>query len=278
MTVVKVILIVILIMALLYFYAIMPRKRRPEVFSRNTRYYAHRGLFDNSGSFPENSAGAFKKAVNAGYGIELDVQMSKDGVPVVIHDFTLERPAGKPGRVADYTFDELKSFSLFGSEERIPSFREVLEIVGGRVPLIIELKVERTDLSVCDAVWELLKDYRGEYCVESFNPLPLRWFRRRHPEVARGQLSDNFMSDPQFRGKHTPFMWAMQMMMANFLSRPDFIAYNHLFMGNLSRRLCRHLFGAYGAAWTIKSDADFNRAKDEFDVFIFDSYIPTISA
>ena len=134
-----VILVIAAVAVALYLLAIMPRMaHRPDRQPFLGVYYAHRGLHDNGGDAPENSMRAFEKAVEAGYGIELDVQLSKDRVPVVFHDFTLERVCGIKGKVYDYTYEELQEFRLCRSEERIPRFEDFLEMVGGRVPLIVE--------------------------------------------------------------------------------------------------------------------------------------------
>ena len=138
MTALYVVLIVILVLIVLYFLAIKPRLSRQKQWAPfKGVYYAHRGLHDNESEAPENSLPAFKKAVKAGYGIELDVQLTKDRVPVVFHDFTLERACGKPGKVYEYTYEELQQFPLFQSNERIPKFEEVLKVVDGKVPLIV---------------------------------------------------------------------------------------------------------------------------------------------
>ena len=201
MTILYTLIIVITVLMILYLLAIMPR-----LGNRKARldflgvYYAHRGLHNNESKAPENSLAAFKKAVEAGYGIEMDVQLTKDKVPVVFHDFTLKRICGKEGKVCDYTFQELKEFKLCGSEERIPAFEQVLKLVGGKVPLIVELKVEWTDISVCPLADEMLRNYKGLYCIESFNPLALFWYRRHHSDVVRGQLSDGFLKSGEFKG------------------------------------------------------------------------------
>ena len=118
MTALYVVFIVLAVLAVFYFLAIMPRLgRKKEKEKLLNVHYAHRGLHDNSGDAPENSMAAFQKAVKAGYGIELDVQLTKDKVPVVFHDFTLERVCGKEGKVYDYTWEELKEFKLFESGE-----------------------------------------------------------------------------------------------------------------------------------------------------------------
>ncbi len=234
-------------------------------------YYAHRGLHDNGTDAPENSMAAFRKAVEAGYGIELDVQLSKDGLPVVFHDFTLKRICGQEGKVCDYTWQELKSFRLCNSGEGIPGFEDVLNEVRGRVPLIVELKVERVDLALCPVVDALLEKYHGPYCIESFNPLVLRWYRQNHGKVVRGQLADGFLKSGEFQ---SPLYFFLQNLMLNFITKPDFIAYNHKYEKTLSRRICRGLFGNLSVAWTIKSQEELDAVRDKFDIFIFDSFIP----
>ena len=272
MTALYVVLIVILVLIVLYFLAIKPRLSRQKQWAPfKGVYYAHRGLHDNESEAPENSLPAFKKAVKAGYGIELDVQLTKDRVPVVFHDFTLERACGKPGKVYEYTYEELQQFPLFQSNERIPKFEEVLKVVDGKVPLIVEIKLEWMDLTVCAFVDKLLKEYKGMYCIESFNPLVLTWYRRYHNDVLRGQLSDAFLKEGEYRGV---LYWILQNLLLNWMTKPDFVAYNHKYADNLSRRLCRKLYKNMAAAWTIKSQQELEAAKEEFDIFIFDSFIP----
>ncbi|MDE6129711.1 MAG: glycerophosphodiester phosphodiesterase, partial [Lachnospiraceae bacterium] len=143
---IKIILLTVVCMIsaviILYLLMIMPRMRhRPDSAPFMGVLYAHRGLHDNASEAPENSMEAFQKAVDAGFGIELDVQLSADKIPVVFHDFSLKRACGVEGKVADYTYEELQQFTLFDSEQRIPQFCDVLKAVDGRVPLIIEDKI-----------------------------------------------------------------------------------------------------------------------------------------
>lgn len=272
MTALYIVIIVAAVLVILYFLAIMPRlshrKARKDFLNV---YYAHRGLFDNHSKAPENSMAAFKKAVKAGYGIEMDVQMTRDGIPVVFHDFTLERICGKTGKVCEYTWQELKDFTLCESEETIPRFEDVLKMVNGKVPLIVELKVEWMDILVCPAVDALLKGYKGLYCIESFNPLVLLWYRRYHNDVVRGQLSDGFLKSGEFKGILYVFL---QNLMLNWMTKPDFVAYNHKYADVPARKLCRSLYKNMAAAWTIKSQEELDAARDKFDIFIFDSFTP----
>ena len=262
----------------LYLLAVMPRMtNRPDPAPFNTKFFAHRGLHDNGSDAPENSMAAFRKAVDAGYGIELDVQLTADSVPVIFHDPDLLRVCGVNRQVKDCTFKELQKYTLFGSSERIPALKEFLGMVDGRVPLIVEYKSEDTDMTLCRVIDPMLRVYKGVYCVESFNPLVLLWYRIHRPEVMRGQLSDGFLYIPKYRTfPKAPATISVQFLIPNFLSKPDFIAYNHMYEGNLSRRICRSLYRAKSAAWTIRSEKELEKAAGAFDVFIFDSFIPKL--
>lgn len=277
MVLLKIILMIAAVLFVLFFLAIMPRMghRKARKAFRGV-YYAHRGLFDNDGDAPENSLKAFERAAKAGYGMEMDVQVTKDGVPVVFHDFTLERMCGKEGKVCDYTWQELKDFTLAKSRETIPLFADVLKAVGGRVPLIVEIKVEWMDLSVCPAADKLLRSYQGLYCIESFNPLVLLWYRRNHREIVRGQLSDGFVKASRLKESWHLLVqnFLLQNLLFNWLTKPDFVAYNHKYEEVPARRLCRNLYGNMAVAWTIKSQEELERAKSKFDLFIFDSFLP----
>lgn len=298
MKVLGIILICIVVLAALYLLAIMPRIfRKPDMTPFQGWLYAHRGLHRNEpvrggcegqgkgeadqgaeglaqgaeNIAPENSLRAFQKAVDAGFGIELDVQLTKDHIPVVFHDFTLKRICGREGKVCDYTYEELQQFPLCGSDQRIPKFEDVLKLVDGRVPLIVELKIEAVDLSVCPAADKLLTEYRGVYCIESFNPLGLFWYRRHRGRVARGQLAEGFLRKGELSGI---LYLVLQNLVFNWLTKPDFIAYNHEHYDMLSRRLCRGLYRNTAVAWTIKSQEELEAAGRYFDLFIFDSFVP----
>ncbi len=301
MKILMILLICLLTLAVLYLLMIMPRVLgRPDTAPFKQWLYAHRGLHDNGPAggakeelehgaielahgaielahgaielAPENSLRAFRKAVEAGFGIELDVQMTKDHIPVVFHDFTLKRICGQEGKVSDYTYEELQQFPLCGSDQKIPKFEDVLKCVDGRVPLIVELKIESTNLSVCPAADALLAEYQGLYCIESFNPLGLFWYRRHRRKVVRGQLAEGFLRVGQYKGV---LYFLLQNLLFNFLTKPDFIAYNHKHYDMLSRSLCRGLYHNMAAAWTIKSKEQLEAARKHFDIFIFDSFVPT---
>lgn len=264
---------ILFIILISYPILIMPHMlHRPDFTPFDHYLYAHRGLHDNQGKAPENSLKAFRLAVEAGYGIELDIQLTKDRVPVVFHDYTLQRICKVEGKVKDFTLQELKRLTLCNSDQTIPTLQEALEVVKGKVPLIIEFKIERMDLSLCTEAMKVLEKYDGEYCVESFHPLALRWFKKNHKEIVRGQLSTDFIRDKE---KGNPILYYMlSRMLFNFLSKPDFIAYSYRHPRMTSLVIVRDIYQLPCAAWTIKSQDDLNASKQYFKYMIFDSFIP----
>lgn len=271
-TFISVIIVCVVVLAVFYFVMIMPRmvgKADPGPFQKVL--YAHRGLHDNRTEAPENSMAAFRRAVEGGYGIEMDIQLTRDKIPVVFHDFTLKRVCGAEGKVSDYTFEELQKFRLCNSSEKIPSFEQVLRLVDGKVPLIVEFKVELTDTSLCPIADRILREYKGLYCMESFNPLAVFWYRRHHKAVMRGQLSDAFLREKEYCGL---LYFLLENLLFNFITKPDFIAYNHKFQSKTSRKLCRGLYHNTAVAWTIQSEEELDEAKKHFDIYIFDSFVP----
>lgn len=271
---------------LLYLFMIMPSlKRKPDLAVLKNIYFAHRGFHDNhpldtSGGktkeghegnlkVPENSLLAFKLAADAGYGVELDIRLSKDNQVVVFHDDSLERICNTGGQISDFTYDELKEFSLCNTNERIPLLTDVLEIVAGQVPLMIEYKIRKNNLSICNIANEILCNYNGKYVIESFHPFVLRWYKKNNPDVIRGQLAEKFTKKPEYR-KIIYFL--LQNLLFNFLTKPDFIAYNHHHARNWSRILCRKLYHSPAFAWTIRTLAELETAKNDFDYFIFEGF------
>lgn len=136
------------------------------------RCFAHRGLFDNQ-TRCENSLSAFEAAAQAGYGIELDLQMTADGKIVVFHDDDLQRMCSSPLVIEQATYAQLQEYNLGETFEKIPLFSQVLAQVNGRVPLIVEIKSTERIERTCLKVYDLLRNYPGDYCIESMNPLRL---------------------------------------------------------------------------------------------------------
>jgi glycerophosphoryl diester phosphodiesterase len=269
----KIILIIFFIVIILYLLAVMPKlSHNPITKQLDGWLYAHRGLHDNKTEAPENSLLAFSRAVEHGYGIELDVQLTKDLVPIVLHDYNLKRACNIDVKVADYNYEELQKFRLFNSQEKIPTFREVLDLVNGKVPLIVELKIPWKADRLGKAVSDILKDYTGLYCIESFNPFGLIWYRKNYPQVVRGQLATDFIKEKTEGNKFQYFI--LKHLLMNFLAKPDFIAYHHIYKKDLSFTICRKLFQVKTVAWTIQSQEDYENSGKYFEWFIFDSFLP----
>lgn len=256
--------------ALMYLMAIMPsRKKRGRLLKG--KFFAHRGLHNKTAGIPENTMAAFRRAVEEGYGIELDVQLTKDEEVVVFHDFDLKRVCSVEGEVSEFTYEELQSLTVCGTGERIPRLRDVLNMVNGRVPLLVELKYKGLSSRICERADEMLQRYRGEYVIESFHPRALWWYRRHRPEICRGQLSMNFQKR---EGSYHPAEIMARHLLFNFLGKPDFIAYDIRDKEALSKNICRRWFGCPSAAWTVRSNKQLETARAYYDSFIFEGFLP----
>ena len=263
-----ILLIVAVVLCFLYLFLIAPRIfNKADLSPFEGVIFAHRGHF-NEETIPENSITSFEAAIEAGYGIELDIQLSKDQVPMVFHDAELERLCGVEGNVWDYTAQELQAMYLMGTEQMIPTLEEALAAIGGRTPLLVEYKMDLVDTVVCEKANALLQEYEGEYAIQAFHPLVLLWYRQHAPEVARGQLSQVFWNDEKYDGK--PLYLLLTYMVENVATRPDFISYKFSENSNLSYQLCK-LMGAGTAGWTVKSLQDYEAVKDTLDMVIADT-------
>lgn len=257
--------VVILLLLLYVLVLVRPGKRRaPD--SALLCDYAHRGLY-NGKDVPENSLAAFSRACDAGVGIELDVQLSADGIVMVFHDYTLERMTGSSGFVGQTDAATLQARCLGGTEERIPTLKEVLKLVDGRVPLLIEMKGESTDTSLCKKLAEALAGYRGKYCLESFNPMLIREIKRHLPNAFCGLLYTNVCRDKK---KRSVLNMVLTCMALNFLARPHFIAYNQEDRGSLPVRITTGLYGAPRFVWTVRTSAERAEADLRGECAIFE--------
>lgn len=270
-----ILLLIVIFLILFYLFLIKPNTKRKSLMKPFEEVFiAHRGLFDNKTNAPENSLLAFRKAVQAGYGIELDIQLTKDQKMVVFHDASLKRMCGVDRILTECTYQELQQYTLAGSQERIPLFEDVLKIVKERVPMVIEIKPEGDCIKTARMLAERMSDYQGIYCIESFHPGVVGWYRKHRPEVLRGQLSTDFKKN---KIACTPIQnFVLSNLLLNFYAKPDFIAYNYKYADQFSYKLCRKLYHGENVAWTIRSQEQLEAAKEIFDVFIFDSFIPDV--
>lgn len=234
--------------------------------------YAHRGLHNARNRVYENTMEAFTLAVQKGYGMELDIQFTKDFQLVVFHDFTLFRMCGVDKRVDELTYDEISKIPIKGGSARIPLFQDVLDMVAGRTPIIIEIKSEKRSSDICRKANEILDLYNGVFCIESFNAFVVYWYAKNRPDFVYGQLSMNFMKSGKKENRWQRFL--LTNLLLDFLQKPDFIAYSHNDSGNISLQICKRLYKLVCVAWTITSQEEYNKARGFFDIIIFEGFLP----
>jgi glycerophosphoryl diester phosphodiesterase len=231
--------------------------------------WAHRGLHNIDEGIPENSMAAFRAAKEQGFGVEMDLQLTADGQVVIFHDQTLERVCGVNARVDELTYDQLRTCRLLGTEERIPLFADVLALMDGQVPLLVEIKPGYHRQELCSKALELMRQYTGPLCIESFDPFVVAWFRRNAPDIIRGQLTMKMHRQERHGyGLNAMTGFAMSHVVGNFLARPHFIAHR------LERRSWAvHIaewMGAMRFAWTAHEPG----SEDRYDSVIFEGYVP----
>jgi glycerophosphoryl diester phosphodiesterase len=258
-------------LAAAYILATCCRKGHPGLAALRGWRYAHRGLHGNG--VPENSLAAFRKALDMGYGIELDVHLLKDGSLAVLHDHSLKRTAGANVSIEDLTANDLQNYRLEGTQETIPLFSQVLELFAGQAPLIVELKSTTENYAaLTQAAVTMLDSYRGAYCIESFDPRCIGWLKRYRPELIRGQLAENFFRS----GSNMSFLLKLLMswQLTHFLTTPDFVAFKYRDRKNIGTFLSRKFWGAQGVSWTLKSRQELDTAEKEGWLPIFEGFIP----
>ena len=269
-------IIILIILLLVYAELIRPNLPKRDITPLMGRDYAHRGYWNTNDpgeeNRPENSLAGFRAAVEKDYGIELDVHLTKDGHLVVHHDDSLKRLTGVDIRIADSTLAEIRACKLPNGEP-VPTYDEVLDTVAGRIPMIVEVKVEnRNHDALSKAVYERMQRYDGPWCMESFDPRAVKWFRMNAPEIIRGQLA----FDSAGKGKNFK-EWTRNLyiasMLQNFLARPDFIAFSasSVKWHSLPIHLL-WLMKPWFVAWTVRSQADMDKWRGQWDLQIFEKF------
>lgn len=227
------------------------------------RIIAHRGYHNIGIGIPENSLSAYKRAIEYGYAIEIDLHLLKDGNIVVFHDDNLGRLTGVNKNLKDCTYDEIKKLRLENTENKIPLFEEVLNLVDGKVPLLIEYKYDTKAGLLEEKSMELLKNYNGKYAVQSFNPKSVKWFKDNYKNISRGQLSRDYTNDQICFIKK----FVLKNVLLNFYNKPDFISYSIKSLPN--KRIDKlKKKGMFLAGWVIKDSNDYNFAKEYCDCLI----------
>lgn len=264
--------IILIVPVLLFMLAVAGRKRHPDIKKFHQWAYAHRGCHGNG--IPENSIEAFRIAKSKGYGVELDVHLLADGNLAVVHDSCLMRTTGCNKEIENLTQEQLSDCFLEGTEQRIPLLKEVLALFDGQTPIIIELKTKGDNYArLCEATCDLLAGYSGLYCIESFDPRCILWLKKYRNHIVRGQLAENY-----FRSKNCKMSWIVKFVMSNhlvnFISKPDFIAYNYADRKRIANWICRNVWKMTGVAWTIHSRKLYDDVIREGWLPIFEGFEP----
>jgi len=230
---------------------------------------AHRGLYSEDQTLPENSCAAFAAARREGYGVELDVQLSKDNKVVVFHDNDLNRACGIDAPLRSMEWKELSKTTLFGTDECIPLLSDVLELLDDS-PVIVELKSTGSDIKIlCNEVHIILQNIGFNYCIESFDPRIIKWFRKNAPHILRGQLSN---PPEMMNGVSKISAFVLGKLLLNFISRPHFIAYSNTRLPFFVK-LCKAL-KPINVIWTLKPGDDIEKCEKENATIIFEHYKP----
>lgn len=229
---------------------------------------AHRGLHDKD--IPENSLAAFSCAVKKKYPIELDVRLLDDGTVIVFHDNKLSRMTGKDGYIDNLTAEKLADLRLMKTEHGIPTFEKVLETVNGAVPILIEFKTKIKTFALENNVIQMLKGYNGETAVESFDPYSMEYFSIHAPNIMRGQLAHKFIRG--YRDVSIVQGLRQSKLKLNYVSKPDFIAYNASDLPCKAVSKCNLPV----IAWTVTSQAQAKKLQPYIDNFIFEGFTPAI--
>ena len=224
---------------------------------------AHRGLWGDD--FIENSLPAYQNAIDNGFAIEIDLYLSKDGTLFCFHDKTLERMTGEKGLIYEKTTSELKKMRLLNSEYTIPTFNEFLALVNGKTPVLIEIK-NQPDKTVVEKIIERLKTYKGDFAIQSFNPLYIKKVKKLAPDFIRGILGTN-EKEPTESALNN---FIIKKMPLNTLIKPDFISYCYK---GLPLKWTKTANKAL-LAWTVTSQEIADTVYNFSDNIIFENFIP----
>ena len=227
---------------------------------------AHRGVH-NEKDIIENSLEAFKEAVNKNYIIELDVHFLKDGEVVVFHDDNIERMTGINKNLKDCTYDEIRNIKLLNKNTYIPKYTDVLKLVDGKVPILIELKNDNKVGLLESSLVQILKKYNGKYAVQSFNPLSIMWFKNNYPNIIRGQLVCKFKNKKMDNIKK----FILKTMFFNIITNPDFISHS---VDDLSYKEVNKIKkNKFILGWTVRNKERYDELIKYYDNLICEKFI-----
>jgi glycerophosphoryl diester phosphodiesterase len=239
------------------------------------RPIAHRGLHDAAKGIIENSASAVAAAMGKGYAIEVDLQCAANNVPIVFHDEKLDRLSAETGPVSALSAEALCAIPLRGTSDRIQSLPALLDLVGGRVPLVLEVKSTWTREGKFEAnIALLLASYPGPVAVMSFDPYSVAAFKEIEPSLPRGLISERFSDRRYWPNLTYAERFAMRNLLTSVIARPHFIAYDIKALPALAPLIAQHLFGLPLLTWTVRSKEERERALRYADAMIFEGITP----
>jgi glycerophosphoryl diester phosphodiesterase len=238
---------------------------------------AHRGLHDKANGMIENTISAAQAAIARGFPIELDVQLTADGEAIVFHDFELDRLTGQTGRVAERNLSDLTRIDIVGATggDKIPSLRQFLAAVAGRVPLVVEIKSRFDgDTTLTERVCAILSEYSGPFVVKSFDPAIVSTLRTSAPSITRG-----IIGELHYASKNDSFMSAeLKHRLANLLhveeSQPQFVSWKVDDLPCAGPYLCKALGNLPVMAWTVRNPDQRARAEKFADQMVFEGFLP----
>jgi glycerophosphoryl diester phosphodiesterase len=241
------------------------------------RPIAHRGLHQAGTGRLENTLSAISAAADRGFGIEVDVQLSRDGEAMVFHDGNLQRLAGRPDLIDDLTVAELQAVPLTGTADRIPTLWDALQVVRGRVPIFVEVKNDdpvRPDDHLLQRTLEVLAVYQGPVAVMSFDPKFVATMKAKAPHLPRGIIADA-TNDPAHYGRLGEWeRFSRRHILHAFRTRPDFVAYHVKALPAPGPAVLKAFFGRPTLTWTVRTDQDRRRASTHADQIIFEGFDP----
>ena len=226
---------------------------------------AHRGYHNSE--IVENTLEAFENAIKHNYNIELDLQLSKDGQIVIMHDLNLKRLTGIDKNVRDLTYDELAKIELGKNHQHIPLFKDVLSLVDGKINIVVELKNINHKLNniLVDKTLEMIKDYKGVYVLQSFNPFIVQRIRKLRPDLPRGQLVGDYKGIP------FPMNYLMKHMYTNIFSKPQF---SDRGIKIDVKQINKYLGKIPVISYTAKSEEEYIKYLNKYDNVIFEGFEP----
>jgi glycerophosphoryl diester phosphodiesterase len=239
------------------------------------RPIAHRGLHDAARGVIENTAGAVRAAIAGHYGVEVDVQISRDGEAMVHHDDVLGRLTEGEGRLDQLTAAELKHVPFRGSDERMMTLGELCDLIGGRGAMLVELKSRFDgDAGLPARVAAVLDAYRGPAAAMSFDPRQLEVLRHKSPRLSRGIVAAQYRPHPYFDLMPGWMRYGMAYLLTAVTSRPQFVAYAVADLPALAPLFARHIFGMPLLTWAVRTEAERHRAERFADQMIFEGFRP----